>query len=192
MYPIIPPHIISVDVRKKNEIIHNLLNNMKLKQINVLAIMLATGGLILPSCKGNSNQQAQGGQAPELAVMTVSENDAALETAYPTSLEGENDVEIRPQVSGFLTKVLVEDGQHVSKGQVLFTIDQVQLQAAVDQAQAAVAVAQANVNTAATSANNNTILLDKNIISFCISDICRRPECSKSPASAGKGRIDFR
>ncbi len=104
MYPIIPPHIISVDVRKKNEIIHNLLNNMKLKQINVLAIMLATGGLILPSCKGNSNQQAQGGQAPELAVMTVSENDAALETAYPTSLEGENDVEIRPQVSGFLTK----------------------------------------------------------------------------------------
>ncbi len=119
MYPIIPPHIISVDVRKKNEIIHNLLNNMKLKQINVLAIMLATGGLILPSCKGNSNQQAQGGQAPELAVMTVSENDAALETAYPTSLEGENDVEIRPQVSGFLTKVLVEDGQHVSKGQVL-------------------------------------------------------------------------
>ena len=55
MYPIIPPHIISVDVRKKNEIIHNLLNNMKLKQINVLAIMLATGGLILPSCKGNSN-----------------------------------------------------------------------------------------------------------------------------------------
>ncbi len=165
MYPIIPPHIISVDVRKKNEIIHNLLNNMKLKQINVLAIMLATGGLILPSCKGNSNQQVQGGQAPELAVMTVSENDAALETAYPTSLEGENDVEIRPQVSGFLTKVLVEDGQHVSKGQVLFTIDQVQLQAAVDQAQAAVAVAQANVNTAATSANNNKILLDKNIIS---------------------------
>ncbi len=138
---------------------------MKIKQIQVLAMMLATGGLLLPSCKGNSGQQGQGAQAPELAVMTVSEQEQVLNTGYPTSLEGENDVEIRPQVSGFLTKVNVEEGQKVTKGQTLFTIDQVQLQAAVDQAQAAVAVAQANVNTAQTNANNNKILLDKNIIS---------------------------
>lgn len=137
---------------------------MKIRQINALAIMLATGGVILPSCKGNSDQQ-QGQQAPELAVITVSETDATLDSGFPTTLEGTNDVEIRPQITGFLTKVHVEDGQHVNRGQVLFTIDQVQLQAAVDQAQAAVAVAQANVNTATTNANNNKILLDKNIIS---------------------------
>ena len=138
---------------------------MKIRQFNVLALMLATGGLVLPSCKGDAGQQGQGAAAPELSVMTISEQDAVLNTGYPTSLEGENDVEIRPQVSGFLTKVNVEEGQQVSKGQVLFTIDQVQLQAAVEQAQAAVAVAQANVNTAQTNANNNKILLDKNIIS---------------------------
>ena len=137
---------------------------MKFKQTQVLAVMLATGSLLLPSCKGNA-EQAQGAQAPELAVMTVAEQDQVLNTGYPTSLEGENDVEIRPQVSGFLTKVNVEEGQAVKKGQVLFTIDQVQLQAAVEQAQAAVAVAQANVNTSQTNANNNKILLDKNIIS---------------------------
>ncbi len=137
---------------------------MKVKKISVLAMMLATGGVLLPSCKGNSDQQ-QGMQAPELAVMTISASDATLETAYPTSLVGKNDVEIRPQVTGFLTKVNVKEGDRVSKGQVLFNIDQVQLQAAVDQAKAAVAVAQANVNTATTNANNNKILLDKNIIS---------------------------
>lgn len=119
---------------------------------------------MLPSCKGKSDQQ-QGMMAPELAVLTMATTDATLETAYPATLEGKNDVEIRPQVSGFLTKVNVKEGDHVSKGQVLFTIDQVQLQAAVEQAQAAVAVAQANVNTATTNANNNKILLDKNIIS---------------------------
>lgn len=139
---------------------------MKTKQINVLALLLATGGLILPSCKGNSNQQQQmGAQAPELAVLTISESNETLETGFPATLEGENDVEIRPQITGFLTKVHVDDGQHVNKGQVLFTIDQVQLQAAVEQAKASVAVAQANVNTATTNANNNKILLDKNIIS---------------------------
>lgn len=137
---------------------------MKIKQINALAILLATGGIMLPSCGGNSNQQ-QAMQAPELAVMTMATTDATLETAYPTTLEGENDVEIRPQVTGFLTKVNVAEGDKVSKGQVLFTIDQIQLQAAVEQAQAAVAVAQANVNTATTNATNNKILLDKNIIS---------------------------
>ena len=130
------------------------------------AAMLALGGMLLPSCKGKQEgQQQQQQQAPELAVITISESDANLESAYPTSLLGENDVEIRPQISGFLTKVNVREGQHVNKGQVLFTIDQVQLKAQVDAAQAAVEVAQANVNTATTNANNNKILLEKNIIS---------------------------
>lgn len=137
---------------------------MRIRKIYVPALMLALAMPVMTSCKGNTSQQ-QGTMAPELAVMTVTAEDATLETAYPTSLEGENDVEIRPQISGFLTKVNVEEGQHVAKGQTLFTIDQVQLKAAVEQAQAAVAVAQANVNTASTNANNNKILLDKNIIS---------------------------
>lgn len=138
---------------------------MKTNQISMLALLLASGGLMLSSCKGNGDQMQQGAAAPQLAVMTVSESDASLETAFPATLEGTNDVEIRPQITGFLTKVHVEDGQYVHKGQLLFSVDQVQLQAAVEQAQAAVAVAQANVNTAQTNANNNKILLDKNIIS---------------------------
>ncbi|MCH5233200.1 MAG: efflux RND transporter periplasmic adaptor subunit [Muribaculaceae bacterium] len=119
---------------------------------------------ITMSC-GDKNQNQQNNMAPQLAVLTVEETNSTLETAIPASLEGENDVEIRPQVTGFLTKVHVNDGQKVEKGQVLFTIDQVQLQAAVDQAAAQVAVAQAGVNTAQTNADNNKILLDKNIIS---------------------------
>ena len=81
-------------------------------------------------------------------------------------------MEIRPQITGFLTKVHITEGQHVAAGQVLFTIDQVSLEAAVSaarsqvmQAEAAVKVAQANVNTATTNANNNKMLLDQNIIS---------------------------
>lgn len=117
----------------------------------------------LASCKGK--QQQQGQQAPELAVMVIGEQDANLETGFPTTLEGSNDVQIRPQIQGFLTKVCVQEGQRVHAGQVLFTIDQVTLQAAVDAAKAAIEVAQANVNTATTNANNNKILFDKNIIS---------------------------
>lgn len=136
---------------------------MKLKKVYTLSLSILAMAVILPACKkGQEQPQAA---APELAVLTVGETDSNLETGFPTSLRGENDIEIRPQISGFLTKVNVEEGQKVHKGQVLFTIDQVSLQAAVDAANAAVAVAQANYNTAQTNANNNKILFDKNIIS---------------------------
>lgn len=118
--------------------------------------------LTLGACK-KKEEQAQT-PPPELAVITIATEDATLESGFPTSLRGENDVEIRPQIQGFLTKVCVHEGQRVSRGQVLFEIDQVSLKAAVEAARAAVAVAQANVNTATTNANNNKILLDKNII----------------------------
>lgn len=132
----------------------------KLSVIGIATLLI----LAAPSCKKGNSAQQQQPQDPELSVLSVSENMANLETGYPTTLKGVNDVEIRPQVSGFLTKVCVQEGQRVSKGTPLFQIDRVQLQAAVEQAQAAVAVAQANVNTAATNANNNKILLDQNII----------------------------
>lgn len=142
---------------------------MIIKRVSLMVLPALAAVMLLPSCKGKQQQQQS---APELAVITVSEENTQLETGMPTTLEGENDVEIRPQVQGFLTKVCVEEGQKVSKGQTLFIIDQVQLQAAVNAAQAAVDaakasvdVAQANVNTAKTNMDNNKMLLDKNIIS---------------------------
>ena len=136
---------------------------MNFKKIFNLSTGIIMGGLVLTSCAGE--QQKQAAPAPELAVITVGEKDATLQSMDPATLHGKNDVEIRPQISGFLTKVHVSEGQRVSKGQRLFTIDQVQLQAAVDAAKAQVEVAQANVNTAQTNADNNKLLFDKNIIS---------------------------
>lgn len=163
-------HTINIDFKISRERSLSRIENNNLRYMNktiktLSVCSLAAYSLIgLSSCKndGNAKQQAA---APQLATLTVSEGDADLNTNYPATLHGKNDVEIRPQISGFLTKVHVKEGQRVSAGQLLFTIDQVQLQAAVDASRAAVAVAQANVNTAQTNADNNKILLDKNIIS---------------------------
>ena len=113
--------------------------------------------VVLSSCSGEQQETVQ---IPEFEVLTVSQEDAILETAIPATLHGKNDVEIRPQISGFLTKVNVKEGQKVNKGQTLFTIDQVELQAAVNSAQAAVEVARANVNTARTNMQNDKILYE--------------------------------
>lgn len=133
---------------------------------------------VLSSCGGEQQAQQQG-QAPELAVMTVGVGNSELNRSYPATIKGKADIDIRPQVSGFITRVHVDEGQRVSKGQTLFTLDQVQFKAAVDQAQAAVnqtnaAIAQAQaalnvaetaVATAQLTANNKKTLYEKNIIS---------------------------
>ncbi len=59
--------------------------------------------------------------APEIATITLSPQKANLETTFPATIQGKTDIAIRPQVTGFITKVHVDEGQHVRKGQALFT-----------------------------------------------------------------------
>ena len=79
---------------------------MKINSFYIPATGMAGILMFLTGCKGNNSAQ-QTVQAPELAVITLEETNSNLETAIPATLEGENDVEIRPQVTGFLTKVHV-------------------------------------------------------------------------------------
>ncbi len=97
--------------------------------------------------------------------MTIGYSTSDLESAYPVTIKGRTDIDIRPQVTGFITKVHVDEGQQVKKGQLLFTIDQVQYQAQVDAAEAATRVAESAVGTAKLTEANKRKLFDKNIIS---------------------------
>lgn len=120
---------------------------------------------VLVSCSGNQGRQQMQMPAPAIATITLSPESADLQSTFPASIKGKTDIDIRPQVTGFITKVHVDEGQRVHKGQVLFTLDQVQFQAAVDQARANLLSAQTAVNTAQMTADNKKALLDKNIIS---------------------------
>jgi len=126
----------------------------------------AAGSLMIlaTACHGGGNTAMQQ-QAPSLQVVTLSPSNSASETTFPAQIKGKTDIAIRPQVTGFITKVHVDEGQHVRKGQPLFTLDQVTFQAAVDQAQAAVNAAATAASTAQRTVDTKRALLDKNIIS---------------------------
>ena len=128
---------------------------------------LAASAMAIATLGSCSKQQAAAMQAPapSLQVVTIEPTTSELFKSYPAILKGKTDIEIRPQVSGFITQVHVDEGQHVRKGQPLFTIDQVQFQAAVDQAQAQVNAARTAVANAQITADNNKALYDRNIIS---------------------------
>lgn len=104
-------------------------------------------------------------KVPEYAVQELQKATADLTTAYPATIKGKQDVEIRPQVSGFITKLCVDEGATVRKGQVLFIIDPTQYEAAKRTAEAAVATANAAVNTQQITVDNKAELNKKQIIS---------------------------
>jgi membrane fusion protein (multidrug efflux system) len=150
---------------RKNSLEHNnIIMDMNKKMFKIGAVALTALAMTATSC---SNGQEGGAEqeAPAIEVLTVEPSNSELSNSFPAIIKGKTDIAIRPQVSGFITKVHVDEGQRVVKGQVLFTIDQVQFQAAVDQARAAVNSAQAAVNTAQSNERNQRMLFDKGIIS---------------------------
>ncbi len=139
-----------------------------------LDISLAIAGALaaasaLSSCGGSGDPRAALAAAqnatPEVEVLTVAPGSSDLNHTYPTTIKGKTDIDIRPLVTGFVTKVHVQEGDHVRKGQTLFTLDQVQYQAAVSQAEAAVNSAKIAVDNARLQVNNQRQLFEKNIIS---------------------------
>lgn len=132
---------------------------MKVKKI----ILFATAGIIVASCTGKSGGKPDFGDN-EYAVRTVSTQSTELSTSYPATIKGVQDVEIRPKVSGFITKVNVHEGQRVTAGQLLFVIDNETYQAQVRQAKAAVSTAKAQLKTSRLTLENSKELHKNNVI----------------------------
>ncbi len=131
---------------------------MKVKSI--LGIGLCC--LALSACQQSRKPQEEGGKYP---LLTLTPEDRQLSVKYSAVIEGKQDVEVRPQVSGTITQVLVEEGAHVHKGQVLFIIDQVPYRAALQKARAAVATAEANEATAKQTLDGKMSLYEDKVIS---------------------------
>ena len=118
---------------------------------------------LLTACGSKSSQMPEANK--DFAVETVKTTEADLKTSYPATIKGMQDIEIRPKVSGYLTKLLVDEGATVRKGQPLFLIDSEQYQAAVNSAKAQVRVCKANIATQKLTVENKQALFDQKIIS---------------------------
>lgn len=137
-----------------------------MKIFKTIATVALSGAVAVAatSCSGGEQKQQQM-PTPDIEVITAALSDPEIESSLPATIKGKTDIDIRPQVTGFITKVHVDEGQQVRKGQVLFTLDNVQFKAAVDQAAASVAAANTAVTNAQMTVDNKRQLFEKNIIS---------------------------
>lgn len=115
---------------------------------NILSLVLA--GIIaaaLTSC-GSKQQGLQGLPPVNVTVQTVSAANAAYYDEYPAIVRGVQEVELRPQVPGYITAIHFVEGSKVKKGQKLYSIDPQQSEASYSQAVANLAVQEANLERA--------------------------------------------
>lgn len=119
--------------------------------------------VMLTSCGSKSNKMGEASN--DFAVKTIQTTTADLKTSYPATIKGMQDIEIRPKVSGYLVKLLVDEGATVRKGQPLFLIDSEQYRATVKAAKAQIRVCRANIATQKLTVDNKRMLFKQNIIS---------------------------
>jgi len=145
----------------------HLLNKMKKQTLP--AVLSGIFILMLASCGGNSKEQAAGAGAAQppasYQVFTVTPKSATLNSDYPATLQGEQNIEIRPKVDGFVDKIYIDEGSVVKKGQLLFSISAPQYQQDLNNSAAAISSAQADVSAAQLAVNKTKPLVEKDIIS---------------------------
>jgi membrane fusion protein (multidrug efflux system) len=123
---------------------------------------------LLVSCGENGNGAPKFPPA-QVTSYSVKLEKASYYTSYPATVTALNQVEIRPEVSGYLTDIYFEDGQHVSKGMKLYGIDQQQYKAAYDVAKANLDKAQQDYDTYKELAKNDAIA--KQVLDHSLADL---------------------
>ena len=123
-------------------------------------LLIVLAGLSIASCKSRTVEE----ETSDYKTLTVKLENRTLMQGYSARLDGQQVVEVRPQVSGLITRICIDEGQKVRNGQVLFVIDQVPYQAALAEATANVKSAEANLATAKLNLESTEVLREKNVV----------------------------
>ena len=115
-----------------------------MKKLSYCSLLIAL--LFMVSC-GENQQAGQQARGPvPIPVLEVPLKTVTGYTSYPVSIEGTVNSAVRPKVSGYITAVLVDEGEEVRKGQTLFKLETETLSQDAGAARANVKAAQVEVD----------------------------------------------
>jgi membrane fusion protein (multidrug efflux system) len=154
-------------------------------------VVLAAGAFFLASCgnKGQSdaakgNSAALQADANSYDVVTVAPRKAVIYSDFPATIQGQQNVEIRPKIDGYMDALYVDEGSVVKKGQLLFRISAPLYEQGVRTAEANVEIARADLNAAQMQVNKVKPLVAKDIISSYELEAAEYTQQSKQAALA--------
>ncbi len=156
--------------------------------IQILSVIFLI--VAIASCQSNSNKTQQAPPPVAVNIDTVKETSALYYEEYPATINALNQVDIHAQVSGYITGIYFQDGQRVSKGQKLYSIDQQQYAGAYEQAVANLNVSKANLDKAQKNANRY-LELQKNdaIATQTVDNALADLDAAKMQVAAAKANV---
>ncbi len=131
-------------------------------------LSIIAASVIIASCGNKNDKSAQAGGAPqvkEYKTLTLEPKSATLYTDFPATIQGQQNIEIRPRVEGYIDKIFVDEGAVVKVGQPLFKISAPEYEQEVRTASASIKSAQASLSAAKLAVNKVRPLVEKGIIS---------------------------
>ncbi|MBE8720760.1 efflux RND transporter periplasmic adaptor subunit [Sphingobacterium pedocola] len=133
------------------------------KQFNFVKTSYFLSAILLYSCSTGTSKPG-GLPSPSLPVMTIESADETLYREYPASIEALANIEIRPQVNGTLERIYIDEGAKVSKGQLLFKINDQPYQEQLNQAHANLQAAKAALDNAELEVEKKTRLVSNKVL----------------------------
>lgn len=135
-----------------------------MKLFTAISSSAAIAMLLFTACNGDTKKNKKTG-SKVYQVLTVSPQQATVYYEYPATIQGQQVIEIRPKVDGYVEAIYVPEGANVTKGQLLFKISNPQYEQDVITAQAAIKSAVADVNAAKMDVEKVRPLVEKDIVS---------------------------
>ncbi|WP_343524109.1 efflux RND transporter periplasmic adaptor subunit [Pedobacter sp.] len=142
-----------------------LFNTVKRFTFVKYSFAFAFAAIVLISCKSAPQQGAAAPPPPVLPVSSVSGGAETTFVEYPASIQGAVDIDVRPQVSGYLQSVLVNEGAYVTAGQTLFKINENPYREALNNAKASLHAAEAAILNAQLEVDKLTPLVQNKVVS---------------------------
>jgi membrane fusion protein (multidrug efflux system) len=130
--------------------------------------LLPCGAILLAqSCRNNQNGNAQAAApvAQAYPVFKATTHNTVLRSEYPATLQGQQNIEIRPKIDGYIEHIYIDEGASVKKGQLLFRLSAPQYEQEEKNALAAINSAEADINTAKLQVEKTKPLVERHIIS---------------------------
>lgn len=178
--------------------LNQLLNTVK--QLNhvmkkLLVYAMYAGMLYLVACAGKANNTPAAPPAPSLPVVKLDTGSVTTWQEYPAIVQGTVNVEIRPQVSGYLEKIYVEDGAWVSQGQPLFRINSKEYRQYSSSASATIQSANAAIEKAQVEVERLQPLVDNKVIAEAQLKVAKanlhEAQAAYAQSVSGKGSADI-
>lgn len=130
----------------------------------LIASLLLISTYILQSCKNSEKEVTERAEIIQAEILTLHSTEAEIDQTYPTNLEGKDNIQLRPQISGYIDEIYVDEGAYVQVGQPLFRINASVYREQKNTALASLAMAKSQLETAQLELDKYKVLSNNKVV----------------------------